>query len=40
MEAKELITRHIYTLRQKLEPQPDQPQFILNVRGVGYRLAA
>ena len=39
-EAKELIKRHIYTLRQKLEPQPDQPQFILNVRGVGYRLAA
>lgn len=38
-EAKELIKRHIYTLRQKLEPQPDQPRFILNVRGVGYRLA-
>lgn len=39
-EAKELIKRHIYTLRQKIEPQPDQPRFILNVRGVGYRLAA
>lgn len=39
-EAKELIKRHIYTLRQKIEPQPNQPQFILNVRGVGYRLAA
>lgn len=38
-EAKELIKRHIYTLRQKVEPQPDQPRFILNVRGVGYRLA-
>lgn len=38
-EAKELIKRHIYTLRQKLEPQPAQPRFILNVRGVGYRLA-
>ncbi|GAB4278546.1 MAG: response regulator transcription factor [Candidatus Promineifilaceae bacterium] len=38
-EAKELIKRHIYTLRQKIEPQPDQPHFILNVRGVGYRLA-
>lgn len=38
-EAKELIKRHVYSLRQKLEPQPDQPQFILNVRGVGYRLA-
>lgn len=38
-EAKELIKRHIYTLRQKLEPQPEQPALILNVRGVGYRLA-
>ncbi|MFO7678482.1 MAG: response regulator transcription factor [Chloroflexota bacterium] len=37
-EAKELIKRHIYTLRQKVETQPEQPQFILNVRGVGYRL--
>ncbi len=38
-EAKELIKRHVYALRHKLEPQPDHPQFILNVRGVGYRLA-
>ncbi|MBK7919345.1 MAG: response regulator transcription factor [Chloroflexi bacterium] len=38
-EAKELIKRHIYTLRQKVETQPEEPQFILNVRGVGYRLA-
>jgi len=38
-EAKELIKRHIYTLRQKLESHPDQPHLILNVRGVGYRLA-
>jgi DNA-binding response OmpR family regulator len=38
-EAKELIKRHVYTLRQKLESEPDQPQVILNVRGVGYRLA-
>lgn len=37
-EAKELIKRHIYTLRQKVEAQPEQPQKILNVRGVGYRL--
>lgn len=38
-EAKELIKRHIYTLRQKVEVRPEQPQLILNVRGVGYRLA-
>jgi DNA-binding response OmpR family regulator len=37
-EAKELIKRHIYTLRQKVEVQPEQPQKILNVRSVGYRL--
>jgi DNA-binding response OmpR family regulator len=39
-EAKELIKRHIYTLRQKIEPNTDQPQIIINVRGVGYRLIA
>lgn len=38
-EAKELIKRHIYTLRQKIEPQPERPKLLLNVRGVGYRLA-
>jgi DNA-binding response OmpR family regulator len=38
-EAKELIKRHIYTLRQKIESQPERPQLLLNVRGVGYRLA-
>lgn len=37
-EAKELIKRHIYTLRQKVEWQPERPRMILNVRGVGYRL--
>ncbi len=38
-EAKELIKRHIFTLRHKIEPDPKSPQYILNVRGVGYRLA-
>ena len=37
-EAKELIKRHIHTLRQKIEPLPEQPRVIVNVRGVGYRL--
>jgi two-component system response regulator MtrA len=36
-EAKELIKRHVFTLRQKIEPDPAQPALILNVRGVGYR---
>lgn len=37
-EAKELVKRHILTLRQKLEPNPDAPKYIVNIRGVGYRL--
>jgi DNA-binding response OmpR family regulator len=39
-EAKELIKRHIFSLRQKLEPDPSLPRYILNVRGVGYRFVA
>lgn len=38
-EAKELIKRHIYSMRQKIEPDPSCPQYVHNVRGVGYRLA-
>lgn len=37
-EAKELIKRHVFTLRQKIEDDPASPNFLLNVRGVGYRL--
>ena len=37
-EAKDLIKRHIYTLRQKLEPEPNEPHYIHNVRAIGYRL--
>ncbi|MFW6068951.1 MAG: response regulator transcription factor [Chloroflexota bacterium] len=37
-EAKELIKRHVFTLRQKIEPDPSQPGYVVNVRGVGYRL--
>lgn len=29
---------HIKNLRRKLEPDPANPQFVLTVRGVGYRL--
>jgi DNA-binding response OmpR family regulator len=39
-EAKELIKRHIFSLRQKMEPEPASPRYILNVRGIGYRLAS
>lgn len=37
-EASELIKPHIYHLRQKLEPDPSTPRYLLNVRGKGYML--
>lgn len=39
LEAGELIKPHIHHLRQKLEPDPATPRYILNVRGKGYLLA-
>jgi len=33
------VDSHVKRLRQKIEPDPRQPQFILTVFGVGYRLA-
>jgi DNA-binding response OmpR family regulator len=38
-EAREVIKWYIYHLRHKVEPDPSQPRYILNVRGVGYRFA-
>jgi DNA-binding response OmpR family regulator len=38
-EAGELIKPHIHHLRQKLEPDPSSPRYILNVRGKGYLLS-
>jgi DNA-binding response OmpR family regulator len=32
------IDVHIRHLREKLEPEPEAPQYILTVRGAGYRL--
>jgi len=37
-EAKALIKRHIFTLRQKIGPDFEVPRYIVNVRGYGYRL--
>lgn len=39
-EARELIKYHIHTLRQKLEPDPSNPRYVVTVRGVGYKLTA
>ena len=36
LEAGELIKPHIHHLRQKLEPDPTAPRYLLNVRGKGY----
>ena len=33
-----VIDVHIGKLRQKIEPDPSRPQFILTVRGYGYRF--
>lgn len=37
-EAQELTKWHIHQLRQAIEPDNQNPTFIINVRGTGYRL--
>jgi DNA-binding response OmpR family regulator len=39
-EARAIVRVHIRRLRQKIEVDPDQPEFVLNVRGVGYVFAS
>jgi two-component system alkaline phosphatase synthesis response regulator PhoP len=34
------VDAHIVHLRQKLEPKPEEPRFILTVHGVGYKFVA
>jgi DNA-binding response OmpR family regulator len=34
------VTKYIYLLRDKLEDDPENPRYILTVRGFGYKLAA
>lgn len=37
-QAKDLAKWHIHQLRDAIEPDPDTPKYIVNMRGVGYRL--
>jgi DNA-binding response OmpR family regulator len=34
-----VVDVHVSNLRQKLEPDPDEPQWVVTVRGVGYKLS-
>lgn len=37
-EARQIIKWYIHRLRHKVEPEPSEPRYIVNVRGVGYRF--
>ncbi len=39
MVIDRVVDVHIGKLRQKIEPNPPDPQYILTVRGIGYRFA-
>jgi two-component system, OmpR family, alkaline phosphatase synthesis response regulator PhoP len=40
MGVDRVVDVHISNLRQKLEPHPEHPQWLLTVRGVGYKLTS
>ena len=35
-----VVDNHIVSLRRKIEPDPAQPRFVVNIRGLGYRFDA
>jgi len=39
-EAQELVKWHIHHIRQAIESDAEKPAYVINVRGVGYRLVA
>jgi len=40
LEARAIIRVHIRRLRKKIEKVPEEPRYIINVRGVGYMFAS
>ncbi|MGD2246016.1 MAG: response regulator transcription factor, partial [Candidatus Aminicenantes bacterium] len=36
--TERVVDTHILNLRKKIEPVPEKPQYILSVRGMGYRF--
>ena len=38
-EEREYLRAYVYRLRRKIEDDPRQPRYLLNVSGVGYRFA-
>ena len=37
--VERVVDVHINKLRQKIEPEPGRPRYILTARGIGYRFA-
>lgn len=37
-EAQEIVKWHVYHVRQAIEPDSQNPKYLINVRGSGYRL--
>jgi len=37
-EAQELTKWHVHHIRQAIEPDAHNPTYVINVRGIGYRL--
>jgi len=33
-----VVDTHIANLRKKIEPEPSRPQYLVSVRGLGYRF--